>query len=179
MKSYKFLLLIFIVSVSFTQKKMVDINTIENITTPDQIKAANVNTPEHLKSWEADDTNVKNPELKKALEQLRKEFQEKRNDVQKKYKAKVEPLKQERDSNIDLLKKDYTVKRNSLKEKYGMNNADKPKKLKAAKKNEKGSKKKPSKVNYMTKPPVKKVSPSPSKVDKKSDPEKIDSKDKK
>ena len=124
MNSYKFLLLIFIVSVSFTQKKMVDINTVGNVTTPDKIKAGNFTAPDHVKAWETDDSNINNPELKKALEQLRKEFQEKRNDVQKKYKAKVEPLKHERDSNIDLLKKDYTVKRNSLKEKYGVKNSD-------------------------------------------------------
>ena len=166
MNSYKHLLLIIAVSFSFSQKNHAVITDVK---------------PDAVKLWEVDDNNINNPELKKALEQLRMEFEEQRNEIQSNYKIRINELKQQKDSNIEILKKQFVEKRNSLKEKYGLKDLNKPKKLKATKKDENLSKKKPEKVNYINKSPVKKTtkkSPASS-LEKKSNSEKVESKDKK
>jgi len=84
MNSIKFLLLVFMISISFSQKQ----NAVGTTVKSDPVKL-----------WENDDNNINNPELKRALEQLRKEFQQQRNEIQSNYKLRISELKKMRDYN--------------------------------------------------------------------------------
>ena len=96
--------------------------------------------------WQEEDNEVMNVDLKIELEKLRDEFEIQRKTIQKKFKAKIEPYKHQRDMDISALKKDFIEMRKAFKKKYGVkpkkvNNdknkayPDKPMKVKKANKN--------------------------------------------
>ena len=142
MHLYKFLFILIIANVSFSK--------VGKTLHP---------TPEtnHITKWENEEKDIKNIELKKALEKLRNEFESERSVIQSAYKIQINDLKKNKDIDLDVLKKDFQAKRNSLKEKYGVNTNKKPRKLKASKK-DKTKIDKPSKVKQ-PKPHVNKHTP--------------------
>ena len=156
---YRFLFILLIVNISFSKNE----KTMHSSTTPD-----------HGKIWKAEDENVKNPELKKALDKLRNEFESERSDIQNAYKVKIKDLKKNKDKELDKLKKDFQSKRISLKEKYGFEANKKPRNLKANKK-DKTQITKPSKIKQSL-PEVNKLTPNKSKVEKTTS-KKIDEKE--
>tara|TARA_B100000029_G_scaffold511995_2_gene607447 strand:+ start:2225 stop:2659 length:435 start_codon:yes stop_codon:yes gene_type:complete len=86
--------------------------------------------PNNVKVLEEEEKRVRNPELKKALMELREEFKSQKEQVHNDYKAKIKPLKVDRDNNISELKESFLERRKMLFEKYGVNPNDKPKKMK-------------------------------------------------
>ena len=76
--------------------------------------------PNTVEIWENETKKIKDPELKKELMKLNKEFKNMRKNIQDDFKLKIKPLKVQRDNNISNLKDDYLNKRKSLFEKYGV-----------------------------------------------------------
>ena len=133
MHLYKFLFILIIANVSFSK--------VGKTLHP---------TPEtnHITKWENEEKDIKNIELKKALEKLRNEFESERSVIQSAYKIQINDLKKNKDIDLDMLKNDFQAKRNSLKERYGVDTNKKPRKLKASKK-DKLEINKPSKVKQL------------------------------
>ena len=128
-------------------------------------------------TWKDEHNKIKDPDLQKKLEQLRFEFENKRKEIQKSFKLRMEDLKKQRDSQIDGLKNEFTVKRDELRSNYSQNKKKKPKKIRGDRK--------PSNVNDNTPPLYKNKKPVPMKstpivpVDKKKkDPKEKDKKSK-
>ena len=76
--------------------------------------------PNTVEIWENETKKIKDPELKKELMKLNKEFKNMRKNIQDDFKLKIKPLKVQRDNNISDLKDEYLNKRKSLFKKYGV-----------------------------------------------------------
>ena len=105
---------------------------IPQITNKDKLINSGVKT-DPVKVLEEEEKRVKNPELRKALMELREEFKSQKQQVSNEYKAKVKPLKIERDNNISELKQSFLERRKMLFEQYGVNPVERPKKVKPKK----------------------------------------------
>jgi len=86
--------------------------------------------PDPIKALEEEEKRVKNPALRNALMQLREEFKAEKQEVHNQYKAKIKPIKIERDNNISDLKNVFLERRKMLFEQYGVEPGNKPTKIK-------------------------------------------------
>ena len=141
---FKYSILVFLLSISFSEKNSLSENNVKskNTTNIEKVK------PDPLKIWEKEDNKIDNPELKMQLETLRKQFETNRNNIQNDYKSKIKILREQSRSDIDLLRKNLVAKRNEIQKQYGY--------------------KKPTKIKRDDK-----VKPDKIKADKKVIPEKI------
>jgi len=78
--------------------------------------------PNSVELWENENKEIKNPELKKEIMKLNKEFQIKRENIKNEFKEKIKPLKIQKEKDISNLKEQYLNKRKFLFEKYGVEN---------------------------------------------------------
>ena len=138
MFKYKNIILILLLSVCFTKTDKI---------------TSNVDKNDDVQVWEDEEKAIDNPELKKALQELREDYSTRRSSIKKDYHIKIEPLKQQRDIDFATLKKIYISKRQSLKDKYGVK---RPSNIKKAKINQEvqDRKKLPKKNPQSKKPPL-------------------------
>jgi len=136
MNFYKSVFLVLFLSFSFSKDDIsVSNKPVDSINIPQ----------EELNDWDNQIKDAKNPELRKALEKLKEEYLSNRKVINKDYRSKIEPYKNQRKNDMKFLKKEFDVKKESLIKKYGVN----PRKIKKSKKSENQHK-----VNKTKKPEV-------------------------
>ena len=114
----KYLLLVFLLSFSFSSKNVISTKSISNV------------DEDPVKIWEHEDNSTDNMELKKELDKLRDTFKHERTLIDDNYKASIKPMKMKRDDKISSLKESYNSKRKQLKKRYGVKNNKKPRNIK-------------------------------------------------
>ena len=91
------------------------------------ILIADNNTPNEKFKEKSNDsslkTNIKekrslNPELKKAMEELRAEFNDQKKSLEIKYKKKKKLLNEQKKEELDILKSQFSERKKNLRKKY-------------------------------------------------------------
>jgi len=100
------------------------------------VKPGNVKTVE---TWDHDEPGIKNEEYKNEIEKLKKEFNDKKQNIINDYNRQIEPLRREREDSINKLRESFAQRRKEVKNKYGIKpKGNKPvKKVKDKRKNNK------------------------------------------